>query len=70
MQALPFILRREKSDVLTDLPPKITQDFYCDLSPLQIRIYDHFARAQQQQRQQQPNAAVKAPNKVHAFQVY
>ena len=36
-QVLPFILRRLKEDVLHDLPPKIIQDYYCDLSPLQVR---------------------------------
>lgn len=35
-QVLPFILRRLKEDVLTDLPPKIIQDYYCELSPLQV----------------------------------
>lgn len=37
-QVLPFILRRLKEDVLQDLPPKIIQDYYCDLSPLQVSI--------------------------------
>ena len=35
-QVLPFLLRRLKEDVLQDLPPKIIQDYYCDLSPLQV----------------------------------
>lgn len=35
-QVLPFILRRLKEDVLQDLPPKIIQDYYCDLSSLQV----------------------------------
>jgi TATA-binding protein-associated factor len=38
-QVLPFILRRVKSDVLRDLPPKIIQDYCCDLSPLQVSSY-------------------------------
>lgn len=37
-QVLPFMLRRLKSDVLQDLPPKIIQDYYCELSPLQVTI--------------------------------
>ena len=37
-QVLPFLLRRMKEDVLQDLPPKIIQDYHCDLSPLQVRI--------------------------------
>ncbi|KNE58743.1 hypothetical protein AMAG_04297 [Allomyces macrogynus ATCC 38327] len=38
-QVLPFLLRRLKEDVLHDLPPKIIQDHYCDLTPLQRRLY-------------------------------
>lgn len=40
-QVLPFILRRLKEDVLNDLPPKIIQDYYCDLSPLQVMKSNH-----------------------------
>lgn len=36
-QVLPFLLRRMKEDVLQDLPPKIIQDYYCTLSPLQVQ---------------------------------
>ena len=38
-QVLPFLLRRMKEDVLQDLPPKIIQDYYCELSPLQVCEY-------------------------------
>ncbi|KAK2711660.1 hypothetical protein QYM36_012696 [Artemia franciscana] len=40
---LPFLLRRMKEDVLKDLPPKIIQDYYCELSPLQRKLYQTFA---------------------------
>lgn len=40
-QVLPFLLRRMKEDVLQDLPPKIIQDYYCDLSPLQVSLDYH-----------------------------
>lgn len=41
-QVLPFLLRRMKDDVLQDLPPKIIQDYYCNLSPLQVwHVYPH-----------------------------
>ncbi|XP_053692985.1 TATA-binding protein-associated factor 172 [Sabethes cyaneus] len=43
-QVLPFLLRRVKEEVLTDLPPKITQDLLCELSPLQERLYEDFSR--------------------------
>ncbi|XP_043653491.1 TATA-binding protein-associated factor 172 [Drosophila teissieri] len=42
-QVLPFLLRRVKEDVLKDLPPKITQDLLCELSPLQLRLYEDFS---------------------------
>ncbi|KAL3875985.1 hypothetical protein ACJMK2_033878 [Sinanodonta woodiana] len=45
-QVLPFILRRLKEDVLQDLPPKIIQDYYCDLCPLQVQLYEDFAKSQ------------------------
>lgn len=45
-QVLPFLLRRLKEDVLQDLPPKIIQDYYCELSPLQAQLYEDFAKSQ------------------------
>ena len=45
-QVLPFVLRRMKEDVLSDLPPKIIQDYYCELSPLQKELYEDFAKQQ------------------------
>lgn len=48
-QVLPFLLRRMKEDVLDDLPPKITQDYYCELSPLQEQLYEDFAKSQAHQ---------------------
>ncbi|KAL9957258.1 hypothetical protein ACROYT_G038872 [Oculina patagonica] len=45
-QVLPFLLRRLKEDVLQDLPPKIIQDYYCELSPLQVQLYEDFAKSQ------------------------
>lgn len=44
-QVLPFLLRRVKEDVLKDLPPKITQDLLCELSPLQERLYEDFSKS-------------------------
>ncbi|WRT68269.1 uncharacterized protein IL334_005245 [Kwoniella shivajii] len=45
-QVLPFLLRRLKEDVLDDLPPKIIQDYYCELSSVQKHLYDEFAKSQ------------------------
>lgn len=44
-QVLPFILRRLKEDVLDDLPPKIIQDYYCQLSSLQMQLYEDFTKS-------------------------
>ncbi|KAI4120520.1 MAG: hypothetical protein LQ338_006964, partial [Usnochroma carphineum] len=43
-QVLPFLLRRLKEEVLNDLPPKILQNYYCDLSDLQKRLFEDFAK--------------------------
>jgi len=40
---LPFILRREKRDVLNELPPKVIIDVPCPLSALQIQIMNDIA---------------------------
>jgi TATA-binding protein-associated factor len=43
-QVLPFLLRRLKEEVLDDLPPKILQNYYCDLSPLQKKLFEDFTK--------------------------
>jgi TATA-binding protein-associated factor len=45
-QVLPFLLRRLKEDVLADLPPKIIQDYPCQLTPLQLQMYESFSQSQ------------------------
>ncbi|WUR03626.1 helicase (MOT1) [Vairimorpha necatrix] len=40
-QILPFIMRRLKVDVLTDLPPKIIRDIVVEMGPEQRQIYDN-----------------------------
>eukprot|EP00980_Cylindrotheca_fusiformis_P004038 scaffold880_cov132-Cylindrotheca_fusiformis.AAC.34 len=41
-QVLPFILRREKEQVLQELPPKTVTTILCEMSPLQARLYSNF----------------------------
>ena len=36
----PFILRRRKEEVATELPPRTEQVLYCELSPQQRRLYE------------------------------
>ncbi|XP_049802115.1 TATA-binding protein-associated factor 172 [Schistocerca nitens] len=71
-QVLPFLLRRMKEDVLQDLPPKITQDYYCDLSPLQQELYEDFARSKALQSLQdtlsQGQSAASVQGNTHIFQ--
>lgn len=42
-QVLPFLMRRMKEDVLDDLPPKIIQDYYCELNEIQRMLYEDFS---------------------------
>lgn len=43
-QVLPFLLRRLKEEVLEDLPPKIVQNYYCELSDLQKKLFEDFTK--------------------------
>lgn len=54
-QVKPFMLRRLKSDVLNDLPPKILQDYYCDLSSVQCMLYEDFANKTKEQTKYNEN---------------
>ncbi|KAG4966687.1 hypothetical protein JHK87_032338 [Glycine soja] len=48
-QVMPFLLRRTKDEVLSDLPEKIIQDRYCDLSPVQFKLYEQFSGSRAKQ---------------------
>ncbi|KAF9068722.1 SNF2 superfamily chromatin remodeling protein [Rhodocollybia butyracea] len=71
-QVLPFLLRRLKEDVLKDLPPKIIQDYYCDLSELQRNLYDDFSKSTGHQDAesavQNSSNSSTAGNQHHVFQ--
>lgn len=41
-QVLPFILRREKEQVLKDLPPKTITKIPCEMSAMQLKLYSKF----------------------------
>lgn len=43
----PFIMRRKKSEVLTELPEKMEEIAYCDLSEQQLQLYRSFVQAHQ-----------------------
>ncbi|KAF7266582.1 hypothetical protein GWI33_020089 [Rhynchophorus ferrugineus] len=71
-QVLPFLLRRMKEDVLDDLPPKITQDYYCELSHLQEQLYEDFSKSQAHQTLQDSISSGATANSIqgntHIFQ--
>ena len=48
----PFILRRTKDAVLSDLPPKILQDVFVEPSMLQRLLYQDFAASDASQQVQ------------------
>ncbi len=56
-QIRPFILRRLKQDVASELPPKTQQILYCEMGEEQKKLYDlTFASIQQQIKQKLPLA--------------
>jgi TATA-binding protein-associated factor len=55
-----------KENVLNDLPPKIIQDYYCDVSPLQQLLFDEF---QDSKASTEAETSVKSNSaKGHVFQ--
>ncbi|KAK0362778.1 TATA-binding protein-associated factor mot1 [Friedmanniomyces endolithicus] len=66
-QVLPFLLRRLKEEVLNDLPPKILQNYYCDLSDLQKKLFDDFTRKESKSLQDMAGSGDKEA-KQHIFQ--
>ncbi|KAJ9524538.1 hypothetical protein QJQ45_024108, partial [Haematococcus lacustris] len=86
-QVMPFVLRRTKAQVrsvaaaaaapfpqvLSDLPPKILQDVYCALSPLQHALYEDFQSSQAigdaaAALQKASGGAEEGTGAVHVFQ--
>lgn len=65
-QVLPFLLRRLKEDVLKDLPPKIIQDYYCELSDVQKALYDEFSKSRA--AEEAGEFAEGGGDKQHVFQ--
>lgn len=67
-QVLPFLLRRLKEEVLADLPPKIIQDYYCELSDLQKSLYENFVKDQKAEVEDDVEHGDNKSNKQHIFQ--
>ncbi|XP_078440415.1 ROOT GROWTH DEFECTIVE 3 isoform X2 [Wolffia australiana] len=70
-QVMPFLLRRTKEEVLLDLPEKIIQDRYCDLSPVQLKLYEQFSSSDAKKEISTINMEEAAPSSKatsHIFQ--
>ena len=66
-QVLPFLLRRMKEEVLNDLPPKILQNYYCDLSDLQRQLFEEFFKKEKKSVEAEVGSGEKE-SKQHIFQ--
>lgn len=66
-QVLPFLLRRLKEEVLNDLPPKILQNYYCDLSDLQRKLFEDFTKKESKKLAEEAGRDDKDA-KQHIFQ--
>lgn len=58
-QIAPFVLRRTKKEVITELPPKIETTLICPLTPLQQREYTRLAQQGMEQLGDDLSQAVK-----------
>lgn len=63
----PFILRRKKSEVLTDLPEKIEEIAYCDLSDEQRGLYREIAEKTRSTVYRDLQDASKPVSYIHVF---
>jgi SNF2 family DNA or RNA helicase len=63
----PFILRRKKSEVLFDLPEKIEEISYCDLSEEQKKLYREVALKMRDTVYQELKAETRPVSYVHVF---
>ena len=66
-QVLPFLLRRLKEEVLDDLPPKILQNYYCDLSDVQKKLFEEFSKKEKKVLADKAGSESKEA-KQHIFQ--
>lgn len=66
-QVLPFLLRRLKEEVLNDLPPKIIQNYYCDPSDLQKKLFEDFSKKEQKELSDKVGSGDRG-DKEHIFQ--
>lgn len=66
-QVSPFILRRMKRDVLKDLPPKMEQVLYCDLTDNQRQLYLDVLEKAREELMEEAIAKGGKINQQHVF---
>lgn len=59
-KVLPFVMRRLKTQVLHDLPDKIIQDYYCEMTETQRKVYKMFEESDLTQLETSINALEKS----------
>lgn len=62
----PFVLRRTKSQVLTELPPKIVDRRWCDMTPEQMWLYKQVVNSRGRALRAQIRAGARIPY-LHVF---
>lgn len=64
----PFVLRRRKSDVLAELPPRVDQRVVCVMEPWQRAIYDRVKSYYQATLREQMDAEGLGASRLHVFE--
>lgn len=63
----PFLLRRTKAKVASEIPEKIEQVAYCELTPFQKELYSKVLRAAKEAVQGQSESSSKGAGKLAVF---
>ncbi|MGE3165381.1 MAG: SNF2-related protein [Planctomycetota bacterium] len=64
----PFILRRTKEQVLTELPPKLEQTIFCEMEPEQQNLYQELAEHYRQALTQKVAEVGLGKAKIHVLE--
>jgi len=60
----PFKLRRMKSQVASELPPKIPLELYCELTPEQVQLYKQFAASEWERVRNLPGTTIRIDTSI------
>lgn len=68
LKIYPFILRRLKKDVMKDLPPKVEQELFVEMTPEQSKFYEQRRQFYYQSLREQIATAGIARSQMYIFQ--